>query len=415
METSAETANNRVDPPVHYAAAARVRAPRRTFLSLFSGCGGLDSGFHELGFRCIGAFDRDSLTVATYNQNFGDSQATTFDLRQWRSLSTALKPDVIVAGSPCQGFSPIGEFDSRDPRNPLLLVPILLGIRQRTPLIMIENVPGVAMNRHSSIWRRAHHLLGRAGYHVRVATMNAADLGAPQLRRRVILMASLTPIPTLSFEAKPGTTIESVLDATHIQQPELLRRDSRSWKIARRIRQGQKLCNVRNGPSAVHTWNIPDVFGEVSTAERKLLEEMIGLRRRHRVRDHGDADPVRLAILRTEFGPRVERTVDGLVRRGYLRQPTSTTCDLRHTFNGKYRRLSATAPSHAVLTNFCDPSHFLHPHEDRGFTPREAARIQSFPDDFVFLGSPDQQARLIGNAVPPVVSSALAKWASDSL
>ena len=385
--------------------------PKRTFLSLFSGCGGLDSGFHASGYRCIGAFDSDSLAVATYNQNFGDAQATALDLRKWQSLSTGLKPDVILAGPPCQGFSPIGEFDSRDPRNTLLLVPIVLGIRLLTPLIVIENVPGVAMNRHSGIWRRAQHLLFRSGYHVRVAIVNAADLGIPQLRRRVILTASLTPTRALTFQAGPKATIGSVLNLKHPHgkhKPELLRRDSRSWKIARRIRQGQKLCNVRSGPSAVHTWNIPDVFGDVSEAERILLEEMIGLRRRHRVRDHGDADPVRLSILRREFGPSAEPTVLGLVRKGYLRRTTTTTCDLRNTFNGKFRRLSAAVPSHAVLTSFCDPSHFLHPHEDRGFTPREAARIQSFPDSFVFLGSPAQQARLIGNAVPPVVSSALA-------
>ena len=189
--------------------------PKRTFLSLFSGCGGLDSGFHASGFCCIGAFDSDSLAVATYNQNFGNAQATALDLRKWQSLSTGLKPDVILAGPPCQGFSPIGEFDSRDPRNTLLLVPIVLGIRLLTPLIVIENVPGVAMNRHSSIWRRAQHLLFRSGYHVRVAIVNAADFGIPQLRRRVILTASLTPTRALTFQAGPKATIGSVLNLKH--------------------------------------------------------------------------------------------------------------------------------------------------------------------------------------------------------
>ena len=82
--------------------------------------------------------------------------------------------------------------------------------------------------------------------------------------------------------------------------------------------------------------------------------------------------------------------------------------DLRNTFNGKFRRLASDQPAHCVLTKFCEAPYFLHPFEQRGFTPREAARIQGFRDDYVFTGSERTQARLIGNAVPPPLAHGVA-------
>ena len=402
------------EPNVEEKLSIVPKRPRK-FLSLFSGCGGLDYGFHANGFRCLGAFDSDPIAVKTYNQNFGDGLASVLDVSDWRSPAVFDQPDLILAGPPCQGFSPAGTFNSNDPRNCLLLVPIEVGIQLKAPLIIIENVPGVAMDRHSRIWRRVQRELASAGYVVSVQVIKAAELGVPQIRRRVVLIASKTDTPPLMPRRRATKSIGDVLKSNSGSDALVLRRGSRSWLIANRIKEGQKLCNVRKGLSAVHTWQIPEVFGSVSSSERDVLEAMIVLRRRFRVRDYGDADPVRLSVLRKEVGSGVDDRVRRLVERGYLRRATRTSVDLTHTFNGKFRRLSAGAPSHAVLTKFCDPSHFLHPYENRGFSPREAARIQSFPDDFVFLGSVSQQVRQIANAVPPLVSSRLAEWADDIL
>jgi DNA (cytosine-5)-methyltransferase 1 len=390
-----------------------VAKRRRTFLSLFSGCGGLDFGFHASDFRCLGAFDSDPVAIATYQKNFGADHATCLDLRHWRTLERLPRPDLIVAGPPCQGFSTVGPFDADDPRNDLLLVPVRLAARLKPTAIVIENVPGVALSHHASVWRRAQRELARAGYNVSVQAIDVADFGVSQLRRRVIITASLSGAPTLQALGPSPRTLEKILEinkplASHLPKP--LPKGSRGWHIAKVIHQGQKLCNVRRGSSAIHTWDVPEVFGRVTSDERQLLNSLITLRRRHRVRKRGDADPVPLHILHREFGPSAA-LVRALLRKGYVWQPSQTTVDLRHTFNGKFRRLSGGGLSHAVLTQFCDPSHFLHPFEHRPFTPREAARIQSFPDDFQFLGSAGQQARLIGNAVPPNVSVALAEWA----
>ena len=83
--------------------------------------------------------------------------------------------------------------------------------------------------------------------------------------------------------------------------------------------------------------------------------------------------------------------------------------DLSHTFNGKYRRLSWDHPAPTVDTRFGDPKYYLHPEEQRGLSVREAARIQGFPDDFVFAGSKAAQFRMVGNAVPPPLAKQLAE------
>src|SRR5258708_3791391 len=97
----------------------------------------------------------------------------------------------------------------------------------------------------------------------------------------------------------------------------------------------------------------------------------------------------------------------GLIAKNYIRR-VGDCFDLVHTFNGKFRRLRWDQPSLTVDTRFSSPRYFLHPEEQRGFTIREAARIQGFPDDFIFFGESKAQIRHIGNAVPPPVAYQLA-------
>jgi len=108
------------------------------------------------------------------------------------------------------------------------------------------------------------------------------------------------------------------------------------------------------------------------------------------------------------FGARAEEVAQVLTRKGYIR-PIGRRIDLTHTFNGKFRRLSWSQPSPTVDTKFGEVRLFLHPDEDRSFTVREAARLQGFPDSFVFMGAPKEQFRLVGNAVPPPMGRSIGK------
>jgi DNA (cytosine-5)-methyltransferase 1 len=184
--------------------------------------------------------------------------------------------------------------------------------------------------------------------------------------------------------------------------PHKLREGSTAWRIARHIKPGQKLSNVRGGERAVHTWDIPEIFGYATPKERTLLELLRRLRRRERQRDIGDADPVSVERLRSAFGQPFTRLLNSLERKGFVRC-TDGHYDLANTFNGTYRRLFWDGPSCTVDTRFGSPRYFLHPAKARPFTVREAARIQGFPDNYVFYGDDGTQFKLVGNAVPPPV------------
>jgi DNA (cytosine-5)-methyltransferase 1 len=233
-----------------------------------------------------------------------------------------------------------------------------------------------------------------------------------QLRKRVLFFAWRTR-RYIDFDTTclPRRNLRSVLADIERQpnhNPQRLVPHSWEWEIAKRIKPGQKLSNVRGGLNAVATWDIPEVFGEVTENERTILEVLRRLRRQERRRDHGDADPVSFDRLEAALGPRFLRLVSGLVEKGYLRQ-VEDGVDLAGTFNGKFRRLAWDKPSSTVDTRFGSPRYFLHPTQQRGFTIREAARIQGFDDTYIFHGNEKAHYRLIGNAVPPPLGEFAAK------
>lgn len=390
-----------------------------SYISLFSGCGGLDLGFLRAGYNCLHAYDFDSASVATYNYNLGPSRATVADLSGGFLNSLPVQPDVVIAGPPCQGFSTIGRRDLNDVRNHLLLKPVEFAVNAKAKVLLLENVRGALSGRHARYWNEAIRLLGESGYTTATLQIAAAMAGLPQIRRRIVLVASRRGFnPPEWTRLNSVQSLDSVLDVpsdSTNHRPRPLDPQSRAGLIARRIAPGQKLSNVRAGPRSVHTWDIPDVYGPVSQPERQLLEGMLILRRRCRVRSYGDADPVPYPTLRDHFGGSTHIVLDALIRKDYVRLCGSDKYDLRRTFNGKFHRLHPNRPAYSVLTKFCDPSHFLYPRAQRGFTIREAARLQGFPDDFRFLGSPQQQAVQVGNAVPVPLALLLARWIRATL
>jgi DNA (cytosine-5)-methyltransferase 1 len=241
-------------------------------------------------------------------------------------------------------------------------------------------------------------------------------LGVAQSRHRVIALAWRT-----SHDLEPslptviGGTLEQALrgvEGASDHRPLQLSATSIPGRIARRIGPGQKLCNVRASPRAVHTWDIPEIYGKTNAWERRVLEALLRRRRQKRIRDFGDADPVAARELGAIVNGPVAATLHQLIRKGYVRR-VGAYYDLVHTFNGKFRRLTWDRPAPTVDTHFGDPYYFLHPTQHRSFTIREAARIQGFPDTFAFSGPDRARFRLIGNAVPPPLARILATYISN--
>lgn len=389
-----------------------------TFVSLFSGCGGLDFGFVDAGFRCLAAFDSDGVALETHRQAIG-APVCKCDLSTG-ALPYSLKerPDVVLAGPPCQGFSTIGKRLLNDKRNRLLIASAKIAISLNPSVFVLENVPTVRSGDHRKYWKALETILSQAGYFCSTLSLKASDFGVAQIRKRVFLIASKRKIlidsPLYQRPKTPITLREAIGDlsiATQVinHRPILLAPNHITARVARYIQPGKKLCNVRIGNNCIHTWQIPEVFGKTTRSEREVLNALIRLRRRERLRNTGDADPVLVSSISRFLNRPVGANVKRLVKKGYLRT-VNKRIDFRHTFNGKFRRLSFNQISFTVDTTFGNARNFLHPTEDRGFTVREAARIQGFPDKFIFAGNEGSQFRLVGNAVPPPVGKAIAIW-----
>ena len=389
-----------------------------TFASLFSGCGGFDLGFESVGFQPRGAYELDETATQNFRANMGGPVVQTDLLRGVPNEVALQNVDVIIAGPPCQGFSTAGKREVHDERNHLLPLTGVLAARLRPKVLVVENVSGVLAGEHARYWRELEAIMRGAGYRTATVRCQAADLGMAQLRKRVLMFAWSTgrDMRFILPRKTPGTLRQALARVSRAENhhPVRLRRESVEWRIAKRISPGQKLSNVRGGGAAVASWDIPEVFGAVTADERTILELLRRLRRQERRRSHGDADPVSVSRLEHALGARFHRHLEVLIRKGYVRR-TSDGVDLVGTFNGKFRRLSWEAPSCTVDTRFGSPRYFLHPDHPRGFTVREAARIQGFPDSYVFTGDGAAQYRMIGNAVPPPLGRLAAEFSRQLL
>ncbi len=434
----------------------------KTVVSLFSGCGGLDLGFKESGFELLYACDSDPKAVSVYSRNI-DEQVYLRDVKSAEfqaDVAAVRRCDVVLGGFPCQGFSKAGPKRPNDERNALYLEMLYAVERLQPSIFIAENVDGISQNFNGAYVKKITSDFAKLGYQVDHHILDAIQFGLPQYRRRVLFVGVKSllhadfvwPTPTHEaltrngdFKVRTDLPLLSPLlgGRQRLQRPQricdaipdLLSLDSRipdhlvtySWpdkyeSIFKAIRQGQKLCNVRHARSSVYTWNIPEVFGAVTDQDRVLLETIAKHRRHKKYGNIPNGNPLPCDEIERLSGlVDIERDLGRLVGQGYLKT-VKGGYDLRGAqfCSGLFKRPSWDEPSPTVLTNFHNPRYFLHPLEDRPFSLRECARLQGFPDCFVFThssGDVDLVSgyRLIGNAVPPPVSRVLADATSRYL
>lgn len=423
-------------------------------VSLFVGCGGLDLGFKQEGFDLAYSCDNDPSAISVYRKNV-DSRAYVRDVTtesfhgEIRSIG---KCDVVLGGFPCQGFSKAGPKKEDDIRN-LLYVEMKSAVEILQPKVFVaENVDGLSQNFKGKFLEQIIRGFESIGYSVKFRLLNAINYGVPQYRRRIFFVGvrdssnhsnfewpeethssmerngeyriqkSLRLLDPVEFDHKSDamTVREAIYDIRELSSKFPDHQVTNKWSadsnmIMPHIGEGQKLCNVRFSDSSVYTWNIPEVFGEVDEVDIQILET-IGRNRRHK--KYGDipnGNPLPESIIRNLGGfGRIARRLNRLVETGYLKEKYGGY-DLKGAMfcSGLFKRPKWDEPSPTVLTNFHSPRYFIHPERNSPFSLRECARLQGFPDDFLFTETDDVKEleagyRLVGNAVAPPLSRAIA-------
>ncbi|MCX2921510.1 DNA cytosine methyltransferase [Stenotrophomonas rhizophila] len=330
---------------------------------LFSGAGGLSLGFSSAGFDIAFATDHDSDSLATYSSNFNHLSAQ-MDLSRGTPRSVASQIidcageiDVLIGGPPCQGFSLQRRGAAVDPRNDLLLRHVQIGLALNVKAILIENVPAILGVRGADHLAKVYSLLSRKSYHVTSRVLQAADYGVPQLRRRAFVVA--------------------------------LRNDC---------------CDRFDFEAPLH---LPDSYKTVRDAFEGIPSPPINYEVHPNFKNHQRRRVSELNLKRLSFVPEGGGRLDIPEE---LRLPCHRK-DNGHRHLDVYGRMSWRRPAPTITAMFDSftRGRFAHPEEVRNITNREGARLQSFPDSFIFTGDQKSVARQIGNAVPPLLAASVAR------
>jgi DNA (cytosine-5)-methyltransferase 1 len=357
---------------------------RFRLIDAFSGAGGMALGFSEHfshPFESVWANDFNNYCVETYNANFGSHciPGDIVDILCDPSV-TIPKADVVIGGPPCQGFSLLNKNREGDPRKQLWRPYFEIVKRSGARVFVMENVPQLLGSfEHGEIMGTAEAM----GFKVWGDVLCAADYGVSQVRRRAIILgckffdASLVFPPRKShFDPSKGGAQTSFLQA-----------DANGY-----LPGAVKWRTVRDAIA-----DLPPPIGTEIRDEEPPLDLHFG------------RSPTSTSLARYKAIPEegmnrfdLQKRVPELTPGCWIRKKTGGT-DL-------FGRLWWDRPAFTIRTEFFKPEkgRYLHPEQHRPITHREAARLQSFPDGFVFKGTKIEIAKQIGNAVPPLLAARIA-------
>ena len=331
-----------------------------TVVSLFCGCGGMDYGFKMAGFKTIWATDIDEFALKTFSENLR-CKIIKKDIRELHVNEIPDNPDVIIGGFPCQGFSSAGKRNTCDTRNSLAWEMVRI-INEKKPKFFVgENVLGIRSMKLPNgglVLDKLIKDLKEIGYNVEYRVLNSKDYGVPQNRKRIFLIGNRLNLPILFPKA------------TH---------NKSNWKTLR-----SAIGNLPN-PDKIDL----DNYNIKNHEYKPLAPSDLAIVKHVHPGENWKSVPYE------NLTNRLKKIKDNLK---YYKSPAFYKRPLYDATTGT---VSATMnPTHCTA---------LHPIENRRFTVREAARIQSFPDDFVFNGSITQCYKQVGNAVPPKLAYHIAR------
>ena len=373
-----------------------------TVVDLFCGAGGLSHGFEMAGFRVGAAIDSDPVAAETYRRQNPDTPLFVGDVRQikGRHLRDAANGhvDVIIGGPSCQGFSTHGKRDPNDPRNYLFKEFVRFVREIRPSWVVMENVKGMLTYDRGRYRDQIHASFRRIGYRIESRVLRAVDFGVPQFRERLFFVATRTDLsvtfPTPTHAAPEVAPMLGLSPYVTVQDA-----------IGDLDRLGDE------GESPLYHSQAKTAFQRYA---RRHAPKQLTLHRARRV-----SDLAMSIVTRVPQGAGIRAIPPKQLPERFRRMRTISTGALRRDCTTLYYRLRWEKPSYTITCYFTNVSSgpFVHPSEHRALTPREAARLQSFPDRYHFFDK--QVQRQIGNAVPPLLAKAvarevLAKFAVDA-
>lgn len=369
-----------------------------TFIDLFCGCGGFSLGLERAGFKGLAAIDFNPEAVEVFRANFPkipqilQRDLTRFPPSELETLIGTKQVDLIVGGPPCQGFSTARQVDGanhgerlkEDPRRHLYREFLRYVAHFQPKVFVMENVLGIRTASGGRYFTKVQAEARKLGYRVHPQTEDCVDLGVPQKRRRQLFIGTRLDIaesfrPKLSPPARavPNATLwEAISDLPPLKAGE--GDESREYDIDRRI------SKITPRSAAFQEFVL-----EIAKADRLTA---------HRARPHNERDLRDFALLREG-----ENSAEAMRRGVEFEFPYDKSC-----FKDRYTRQHRNRPCSTIVAHLAkDGLMFIHPTQNRTMTPREAARVQTFPDWFRFPVARTHQFRVIGNAVPPLVGEAV--------
>ncbi len=339
-----------------------------TAIDLFSGCGGFSYGFQQAGFHVLLGVDNTEIALKTFERNHNDSKSLLLDLHEDSSIDRIIeetnnkKVDVIIAGPPCQGFSLTGSRKENDERNSLFYAVFKLAGRVNPKAIIIENVPGLLTLYGGKAKKEIIELCDKMGYNCNSKLLYAPDYGVPQIRKRVFFVALRKDLGVFEFP-----------EATHIPE------------------------NYVGCKDAIG--DLPDLVADLGDEKLEYDKKPFS----NYQKDMRNGNKILQNHLGTKHTEHVINVISQVPEGGNHKDLPPGVGDSRK-FNEAWTRYHSQKPSKTI-----DTGHRNHFHYKWNRVPsvRENARLQSFPDDFVFLGNKTQQYRQVGNAVPPILGKVL--------
>jgi DNA (cytosine-5)-methyltransferase 1 len=364
-------------------------------LDLFSGCGGLSLGLHwaksKKGstFKTVAASDIWATASATYEQNLGISPYTAPISKELVKmiLKDVGAVDIVVGGPPCQGFSTSGKRSLDDPRNQLVVAFLDAIAIAKPKAFLMENVSGFTTFQDGKLLEEVRAIAQGLGYTVRTGIVQASLVGVPQRRRR-FMMVGILKGKGFTF---PGETQKTSRPKIQALDVDLTFRDGEEeWTLWDAI---SDLPVVDAGESSMTYSKKPQ-----NNLQKFLRADETDLSM-HSAVNHKPEFVEMMSYIpqgKSALDPEVSETIPSAIR------PKSG-------YPNSYSRLRPDQPAPTITRNFTTPSsaNCIHPMQSRALTLREGARCQTFPDNYRFLGKPEEVRLQIGNAVPPLLAKAV--------